>query len=113
MKKRWDEVIALVNDNAQNLICKGLFDELLRFLIQNMDHKTNEAHIIMDGGTVTVCNDKLVPFKNDSNADVIHMLIDVAPRRVFIHQNANLEKKLVRNIENIFCDCVTIDYANN
>lgn len=113
LKKRWDEVISLVNDNVKNLICKGLFDELLRFLIQNMDYKINEAHIIVEGSTVLVCNDKLVPFAN-LDTDIINALIDVAPRQVFIHMDTNLEKSLiVKNIETIFPNCVTIQYANN
>jgi hypothetical protein len=36
LKKRWDEVVSLVNDNAKHLACKSVYDDFLRFLIENI-----------------------------------------------------------------------------
>jgi hypothetical protein len=36
LKKRWDEVVSLVNDNVRHLACKGMYAEFLRFLIENI-----------------------------------------------------------------------------
>ena len=44
LKCRWDEVIQLVNENHLQLTQTVLFNELLRFLIMNMDCRIPEAH---------------------------------------------------------------------
>jgi hypothetical protein len=116
LHKRWNEVAKLVNENMTNLLNKSMFDELLRFLISNLDHKINEAHIIKNNKKIMICNDELTPFDIASvstDAQVINALIDISPKTIFIHANGNdIEKKLIKNIEQIFPACVIIQYAN-
>ncbi len=111
IKKRWDEIIALVNTNYPKLINKEILNELLRYLIQNMDFKTNEAHIMRDGKVIKILNENLEPFNYTDN-NLINVLIDVAPRQIFIHLNNDFEENLVENIETLFPNCVCIEYDN-
>lgn len=111
LKLRWDEVIQLVNDNYVKLAQKELFDDLLRFLIQNMDYKTKEAHVMAINQKATVCNGKLEPFKQP-DADIINTLIDVAPRQIFIHIDPHLETALIQKIATLFPNCVCIEYGS-
>jgi hypothetical protein len=116
LHKRWFEVAALVNENISNLLDKTMFDELLRFLISNLEHKIDEAHIIKNGKNICICDNELTPFEiATANADnqIINTLIDISPNKIFIHSNNNdIEKKLIKNIEQIFPNCVIISYAN-
>jgi hypothetical protein len=116
MHKRWAEVAKLVNENIGNLLSKTMFDELLRFLISNLDHKIDEAHIIKNGKKICICDNELTPFDittNNAEGQIINALIDISPKTIFIHSNNNdIEKKLIKNIEQIFPNCVTISYAN-
>ena len=110
LKSRWDEVIQLVNENHHKLAQRELFNELLRFLILNMDHKTKEAHVIYMDKRTKVCNAKLEPYKQTDN-NIINTLIDIAPQQIFIHVDQNLETNLVKKIQTIFPNCVCIDYG--
>lgn len=110
LKMRWDEVIQLVNENHVKLTQKELFNELLRFLILNMDHKTKEAHIIYMDQTAKVCNSRLEPYKQ-TDTNIINTLIDIAPKQIFIHVDQNLETTLVKKIQSLFPNCVCIEYG--
>ncbi|MDR1917956.1 MAG: putative sporulation protein YtxC [Christensenellaceae bacterium] len=117
LRKRWSEVAKLVNENMLNLLSKSMFDELLRFLISNLDHKINEAHIIKNNKKIMICNDELTPFDiavGNSDMNIINALIDISPKTIFIHANGNdIEKKLIKSIEQIFPRCVTISVCKH
>jgi hypothetical protein len=97
-----------------NLLSKSMFNELLRFLISNLDPKISEAHIIKNDNKIVICNAELTPFDDtavDTSAQIINALIDILPKTIFIHDNGNnIEKKLIKNIEQIFPNCVYISY---
>ena len=43
LKERWNEVIQLANDNMCYLVCRKTFEELLSFLISNIDCKIDDT----------------------------------------------------------------------
>lgn len=110
LKTRWNEVIQLVNENHHKLAQKELFNELIRFLIMNMDHKAKEAHVIYMDKRAKVCNSKLEPYKQ-TDTNIINTLIDIAPKQIFIHVDQNLETNLIKQIQTIFPNCVCIEYG--
>ena len=110
LKCRWDEVVGLVNENYVQLTQSVMFNELLRFLILNMDYRIAEAHVIVIDSQPTICDKKLQPLpQNDS--DLINALIEVAPRQIFIHSDPALQHDVVERIEFLFPNCVCIDYG--
>jgi hypothetical protein len=110
--KRWAEIVRLVNGSMSSLLSPNVFNDFLRFLISNLDHKINEAHIMCSGSKTMICNDELTPL-SACGGDIINELIDISPRTIFIHsRNDDIEKDLIKNIEQIFPSCVTILYAN-
>jgi hypothetical protein len=114
LHKRWADVTALINDNINNLTCPSMFNELLRFLIANLEYKNKEAHIVKNGRRIQICDDNLTPFENTAfdNIGIISALIDISPKTVFIHSGNNeIDYTLIKNIEAIFPNCVRINYT--
>ena len=109
LKCRWDEVIQLVNENYIQLTQTVLFNELLRFLILNMDYRIPEAHVMVIDHQPTICDQKLQPLPQ-IDEDIINALIEVAPRQIFIHTDTNLANDIVERIETLFPNCVCIEY---
>lgn len=109
LKCRWDEVVQLVNENYLQLTQKVLFNELLRFLILNMDHRMPEAHIMVINQETIICDQKLQPLPKVDD-DIVNALIEFAPRQVFIHNNHDLAKDVIERIETLFANCVCIEY---
>ena len=110
LKCRWDEVAQLVNDNRTQLNQKPLRDELLRFLILNMDHKMKEVHVMAVNKHPTVCNSKLEPIKPEQ-PNVIDALVEAAPRQIFIHIDQNMTPETVKEIQQLFPNCICIEYS--
>lgn len=109
LKCRWDEVIQLVNENHLQLTQTVLFNELLRFLIMNMDCRIPEAHIMTINHQLIICDQKLQPLSY-SDSDIINALIEVAPRQIFIHNDTDLSRDMIDRIETLFPNCVCIEY---
>lgn len=110
LKYRWDEVAQLVNENRAQLTQKPLYDELLRFLILNMDHKMKEAHVMVVNDCPAVCNSKLEPIKTDQT-NVLDALVEAAPRQIFIHIDQNMAPETVKEIQQLFPNCICIEYS--
>lgn len=109
LKCRWDEVVQLVNENYLQLTQTVLFNELLRFLILNMDYRIPEAHVMVIDHHTTICDQKLQPLPQ-IDEDIINALIEVAPRQIFIHTDTDLASDVVERIETLFPNCVCIEY---
>lgn len=109
LKFRWNEVIELVNENYPQLTQKVIFNELLRFLIHNMDCRLPEAHIMVIDQQTQICDKKLKPLPH-TDEDIVNTLIDFAPKQIFIHTDTNLNKDIIDRIENLFPNCVCIEY---
>lgn len=109
LKCRWDEVVQLVNDNYPQLTQKVIFNELLRFLIVNMDCRIPEAHVMVIDHQTKICDQKLQPLPQVEE-DIINALIDVAPRQIYIHADTDLTQDIVDRIETLFPNCVCIEY---
>ncbi len=109
LKCRWDEVIQLVNENYIQLTQTVLFNELLRFLILNMDYRIPEAHVMVIDHQTRICDQKLQPLPQ-IDEDIINALIEIAPRQIFIHTDTDLATDVIERIEALFPNCVCIEY---
>ena len=109
LKCRWDEVIQLVNENHLQLTQKVLFNELLRYLILNMDYRISEAHVMVIDHHTIICDKKLQPLHH-IDEDIVNALIEVAPRQIFIHTDTDLSSEIIDRIETLFPNCVCIEY---
>lgn len=118
LKTRWQEVINLANENVCYLVCDKTFAELLRFLISNIESRSDEVHLFKRTEKIEILSGALKPFNNiyindDLPADiqVILKLISIAPKKIFLHQEKTpFEGALVKNIQNLFGSCVHITH---
>jgi len=100
LKKRWQEVCHLANDNQAYLICPRTFCELLRFLISNLDPLCEEAHIT---GDKIMLKNQYIPLEASAmpqDAKVVTRLIDLAPRKIVVHRDCNAA--LTSKIQTLF-----------
>ncbi len=109
LKRRWDEVIQLVNENYWQLTQTFFFNELLRFLIFNMDCRIPEAHIMVVDHRAIICDQKLQPLTSTDD-DIVNALIEIAPRQIYIHNDIDLAHDIVERVESLFPNCVCIEY---
>lgn len=114
LKARWQEVCALANDNACFLVCDGTFRELLRFLISNLESRTPEVHLFNRAGRVEVLSNNLKPinvYVNDElpeDCGLVSKLIQIAPKRIFLHQEDIAKIPVMDVIQNLFGGCVQV-----
>ncbi|MCL2851090.1 MAG: putative sporulation protein YtxC [Firmicutes bacterium] len=113
LKKRWSEVCMLTNENISCLACKCNFDELLKFMIANVESRCHEVFLVERGNGVEVLDKSLQKIggvyvdPNLSNeVQVLETLITLAPRKiVFLGEDC----KLFDRVRNLFADnCVTV-----
>ena len=107
LKTRWNEVIDLANENAPFLVCEGTFCELLRFLISNLESRSDVVHIYQRTDGIEVLSSTSKPFNNiyindDLPADVhaICKLISIAPKKIYLHSSGDVP--VFGFIQNIF-----------
>jgi len=114
LKQRWQEVCALANDNACFLVCDGTFRELLRFLISNLESHAPEVHLFNRAGRVEMLANNLKPinvYVNDElpeAAALVSKLIQIAPKRIFLHQEDVAKSPVIDIIQNLFGGCVQV-----
>jgi hypothetical protein len=116
LKHRWNEVCVLANENVCFLVCNKTFSELLRFLISNIESRSDEVHIFARNEKIEILNPALKPFTNiyinedlPPDIQVVTKLISIAPKRIFLHDDASaLQNPLVKNIQDIFGACVHV-----
>jgi len=106
LKSRWDEVVLLANENICYLVCQKTFNELLRFLISNIESISDEAHIIGNNGGFEVVGAGLTPIDEvyinnelPNPIGVVCKLIAIAPKKIYLHIQ---EPTLIGQIKNLF-----------
>ncbi|MCK9574936.1 MAG: sporulation protein YtxC [Clostridia bacterium] len=110
LKTRWDELCGLANSNSYYLLNKDTFNELLRFLISNLESKYGEVHILYDEQGYTICDYYLKQLKNDfaeptsGQNDILLLtaLIEIAPQKIVLHCDVNQNIQILKEIYNIF-----------
>ena len=113
LKKRWDEVCVLANENIALLLVERNLNELIRFLIQSIQPKVNQVYLRNAGEHVELLdrNMELVEgvYVNPTltaDANVVEKLVALSPRKIFfIGEWCEFFDK----VNDIFTDCVAID----
>lgn len=110
LRKRWQEVCDLANNNSVYLSYHETFLELLKFLVNTINSKLEEIHILNENGKYIFCDKDLkqINYKeyhldNDINNDtIIPSLINLSPNKIIFYNIDNLPVVVVNMISNIF-----------
>ncbi|MBQ9792599.1 MAG: hypothetical protein IJW32_02495 [Clostridia bacterium] len=116
LKRKWEELINLANDNSFYLLNKDSFLELIKFLISNLDYRYYAINIFtkkdcyllcdIEGQTIT---DYLVGngVIYDEKA-LLTSLIALNPEKIIIHNNILINDKLIKLLYDLFSNRIEI-----
>ncbi len=110
LKKKWDELVSLANDNMIYLLNEDSCVELIKFLISNLEHRYYAVNIFSKDDCYLLCDmqgkviedfliDKHIIY-DDSN--LITSLIALNPEKIIVHCNKFSKDKLLKNLFNFF-----------
>ena len=93
LKKKWNELCNLINSNSQVVMADESFLSLVRFLIGNIEDRTNCLVVSLNEGYVVYEDSKTkqkvwcaLP-KNQT--DIVCKIIDIAPKKIVVYASSN------------------------
>lgn len=114
LKTKWDDLVSLANDNIAYLMSTDTFIELLKYLISNLDFRTNEVNVFCVNRTYTLKDNKGLPIKEGhgdikdcSDAFLITSLISLSPQKIKVHID-NFDGNVINLLFNLFNDRIVI-----
>lgn len=116
LKKKWLELVDLANDNAMYLVSEETFNELIKFLISNLEYRCYAVNIFSKKDCYMICdtqgniiNDFLID-KNivyDDN-NLLTSLIALNPEKIIMHCNSNTQEKVINKLFQYFSNRLEI-----
>ena len=114
LKTKWNDLVNLANDNIAYLMSSDTFIELLKFLISNLDFRTNEVNVFCTNCTYTLKDGRGLPIKQGqcdvkgcNDAFLVTSLIALSPQKIKVHID-NFEGAVVNLLFNLFNDRIII-----
>ena len=99
LREKWQELIKLANENREYLISADAFNDLLKFLIDNLDICKDEIDVIEDE------NENYYVYDNGEKGEImcgtalISLLIDMSPQKINVYcKNENHAIELMKTI---------------
>ena len=101
MKRRWEELIKLTNENTVWQLSKQSFEDLLKFLISNLESQIDFVDIVINDKTTIIYdkNNNLITQKKIkaefSQFWIVMALIKFSPTNINIQANENINLSLI------------------
>lgn len=101
MKRRWEELIKLTNENTVWQLSKQSFEDLLKFLISNLESQIDFVDIVINDKTTIIYdkNNNLITQKKIkaefSQFWIVMALIKFSPKNINIQANENINLSLI------------------
>lgn len=116
LKRKWNELVDLANDNAMYLSSEDTFNELIKFLISNLENRISAVNIFNKDNCYFICdaNGKAITdFLCDEDAKyddekLITNLIALNPEKIIIHVNNYVKDRLINNLYEYFSNRIEI-----
>lgn len=116
LKRKWDELISLANDNALYLINKESFLELIKFLISNLEYRyctvnvfsKKDCYLLYDqfGNSIEdFLIEKSILYDNNT---LLTSLVALNPERIVFHCKENINEHLVKDLYDLFSNRIQI-----
>ena len=116
LKKKWNELVTLANDNTMYLLSEDSFVEFTKFLISNLEHRCYAVNVFSKNNCYLLCdlegkqiNDFLID-KNIAYDDnhLITSLIALNPEKIILHCNPFIKDQLLKTLYNYFMDRIEL-----
>ncbi|MCL2587590.1 MAG: hypothetical protein FWE31_05165, partial [Firmicutes bacterium] len=115
LKKRWDEICLIANDNVENLVVEGNFFELLKYLISNLEQRLDEVFLECIQDEVRLYDRQMkelsISYINQSlpsSMRAVSILIHNNPRKIFFWGG---QSEFFDRIKSLFGGCVELPEA--
>lgn len=116
LKRKWNELVSLANDNEMYLLSKDTFLELIKFLISNLEYRYCTVNIFSKKDCYFLCNKEgegIEDFLIDKNivyddSNLLTSLVALNPERIIFHCNNNIKDKLIKTLYDLFSHRVQI-----
>ena len=102
LKQKWQELVSIANENQVYLYSDETFIELIKFLVDNIEIKSDVVNIMSTKESYSVFDSKFddILQSNDiSDEKLVDMLISLCPKNINIY----CSDKLSANLKNIIC----------
>ena len=116
LKRKWNELVSLANDNAMYLLSQDSFDELIKFLISNLEYRCYAVNVFSKKDCYFLCDMKgevVKDFLIDKNimyddSNLLVNLVALNPEKIIVHCNNNIKDNLLKTLYEYFSNRIEL-----
>ena len=116
LKRKWNELIDLANDNCFYLTNEDTFNELIKFLISNLENRVDAVNLFNRDDCYFICdkNGRVIEDFLCDNAGkyddekLLTNLIALNPEKIIVHSESLFKDRFLNNLYELFSNRVEI-----
>lgn len=116
LKKKWQDLVSLANDNFVYLMKSETFIELLKFIISNLEYRTKEVNVKYKHNSYLLCDSNNKPIndvmlgdtRDYGDAFLVTALITLCPQKIRLHCDTNIQSSTINLLFELFSDRIEI-----
>lgn len=116
LKKKWGELISLANDNAMYLLSQDSTNELIKFLISNLEYRCYAVNVFSKKDCYFLCDSKgetIKDFLLEKNimyddSKLLVNLVALNPEKIIVHCNNYVKDNLLTTLYEFFANRVEL-----
>lgn len=116
LKKKWEELVSLANENVMYFLSEDSLLELIKFLISNLEHRCYAVNVFSKSDCYFLCDlqgkriDDFMLEKQGIYEDgsLLSTLVALNPEKIIVHCNKFVKDKLLRNLFSLFPNRIEI-----
>lgn len=114
--EKWNDLVSLANENIMYLLSEDSFNEFIKFLISNLEHRCYAVNVFSKNNCYLLCDlegkrindfllDKSIAY---DDSKLLTSLIALNPEKIILHANPFLKDKLLKKLYNFFMDRIEL-----
>ena len=116
LKKKWEELVSLANENVMYFLSEDSLLELIKFLISNLEHRCYAVNVFSKSDCYFLCDlqgkriDDFMLEKQGIYEDgsLLSTLVALNPEKIIVHCNKFVKDKLLRKLFSLFPNRIEI-----
>ena len=116
LKKKWEELVSLANENVMYFLSEDSLLELIKFLISNLEHRCYAVNVFSKSDCYFLCDlqgkriDDFMLEKQGiyEDGNLLTILVALNPEKIIVHCNKFVKDKLLRNLFSLFPNRIEI-----
>lgn len=116
LKKKWGELVSLANDNAMYLLSQDSTNELIKFLISNLEYRCYAVNVFSKKDCYFLCDNKGETINDflidktiiyDDNNLLVN-LVALNPEKIIVHCNNYVKDNLLNTLYEYFANRIEL-----